>query len=86
MTMLLTDAGVHINAPFPAVLRPQRRADVIICFDARSLAGIGSARKEREERRTESGRAHVCVRDTKEKARESQGGEGRERESLRHGE
>ena len=88
MTMLLTDAGVHINAPFPAVLRPQRRADVIICFDARSLAGIGSARKEREERRTESGRAHVCVRargarDTKEKGeRESVGGGEGERESA----
>ena len=41
--MKLTDAGVHINAPFPAVLRPQRRADLILCLDARSLAGQPSA-------------------------------------------
>ena len=34
-TINLTDAGVHFNAPFPAVLRPDRRADVIICLDAR---------------------------------------------------
>ena len=38
--MKLTDAGVHFNAPFPAVLRPHRRSDVIVCLDARSLAGM----------------------------------------------
>jgi len=61
ITMQLTDAGVHINAPFPAVLRPQRRADVIICFDARSLAGISSARK-RERRGGQIVGEHVSVR------------------------
>uniref|UniRef100_A0A7S4K5Q6 PLA2c domain-containing protein n=2 Tax=Guillardia theta TaxID=55529 RepID=A0A7S4K5Q6_GUITH len=35
----LTDAGIHMNAPLPALLRRERASDVIILLDSRSTSG-----------------------------------------------